>query len=189
MPDAATSVPDDGDDLSALMARVADGDRAAFESMYRHTSAKLFGIVLRILKRRELAEEVLQETYVKIWNEARRFDPDRASAVTWMVAIARNRALDERRRRQPALLDDTREASEPSDPLASPQRRAESNAALVRLLACLDELKAERRTAVSLAYFDGLSRAELADRLGQPVGTIKTWLHRSVRQLRDCLDR
>lgn len=187
MPDAATTRSEPGDELTLLMQRVARGDRAAFEAMYRHTSAKLFGIVLRILKRRELAEEVLQETYVKIWNEARRFDPARASAVTWMVAIARNRALDELRRRQPALLDDTRGVNEPVDPLASPQRRAESNAALARLLACLDQLKADRRAAVSLAYFDGLSRAELADRLGQPVGTIKTWLHRSVKQLKECL--
>ncbi len=93
-------------EISSLLARVARKDRAAFAAVYQATSAKLYGIVLRILKRRDIADEVLQEVYVKIWERAADFDPKMASPITWMATIARNRALDEVRRKKPDSIED-----------------------------------------------------------------------------------
>lgn len=174
-------------DLIALLARVAERDRDAFSGLYTATSAKLFGVVWRILPSKERAEDVLQDVYVRIWNRAASFDPAKASAIAWMAAIARNRAIDEIRRRVPVSIEDTPQAldvpAEGMDPLAAAQQSAE----LQRLQDCLQGLETERREIVLLAYYTGLSRDEIAQRFGHPVGTIKTWLHRSLAQLRKCL--
>lgn len=174
-------------ELSALIARVAAKDRAAFAAVYEATSAKLFGIAVRILGRREVAEEVLQEVYVRIWERAGDFDPARASPITWMATITRNRALDEVRRRAPVSIEDTPEALDVADggedPLAQLTRSEEGR----RLLACIGKLEQDRREIVLLAYYQGMSREALAQRFGRPVATIKTWLHRSLAQLRQCL--
>src|SRR5690349_8625214 len=108
------------DDLNALVAAVAQGDRTAFEQLYEATRAKLYGVVLRILRRRELADEVIQETYLKIWGSAASFDPERASAVTWMVTIARNRAIDLVRKRSEASLEEEPEAMDVADDIPNP---------------------------------------------------------------------
>lgn len=173
--------------LVELMTKVASGDRRAFAVLYEATSAKLYGVVLRILQRRDLADEVVQEAYVRIWNNAAAFDPSRASPITWMVTIARNRALDEARRLQPVSLDAAPEAFEVADGglLASEQMEIASD--LARLKSCLDGLEPDRRDIVTLAYLEGLSREELGQRFGHPPGTIKTWLHRSLKQLKICL--
>lgn len=172
--------------LSDLMDRVARRDSEAFAALYQATSAKLYGIVLRILAQRALADEILQEVYVKIWQRAADFDRSRASPITWMATIARNRALDEVRRKVP--LEDLPEmpdiAGETLDPLANRERTED----LSRLMGCLDALDRERRELVLLAYYRGMSRETLATRFGAPAATIKTWLHRSIRQLRTCLD-
>src|SRR5262249_27424672 len=159
----------------------------AFAALYRATSAKLYGIIVRILVRRDLADEVLQETYVKIWERAADFDPARASPITWMAAIARNRALNEVRRVRPGSIEDSPEALSVADPGELQLERLERTGELKRLAECLDGLEAERRQMVCLAYLEGLSRETLAARFGQPVGTVKTWLHRSLKQLKDCL--
>lgn len=174
-------------DLRPILKRVAAGDRNAFAELYNRTSLKLFGITWRILKRRELAEEVVQEAYYKIWENAHKFDPEKASPITWMAAIARNRALDEVRRREFTFVADTSEAVEVADPDRLPSEQVEISDELARLEVCLEGLDADRRDAIRLAYFDGLSRKDLAEKFGQPVGTIKTWLHRGLKQLRDCL--
>jgi RNA polymerase sigma-70 factor (ECF subfamily) len=174
-------------DLERLMSAVAAGDREAFAALYRATSAKLYGVALRILRRRDLADEVIQETYVRIWKNAATFDPARASPITWMVTIARNRALDEVRRAKPLALDQTPEAFDVADEAMLASERVEAASDLARLRACLDGLEPERRDIVRLAYLDGLSREELGARFGHPPGTIKTWLHRSLKQLKACL--
>ncbi len=175
------------DQIVDLMARVARKDREAFAALYRATSAKMFGTALRILRRRELAEEILQEAYAKIWERAGDFDAAKASPVTWMAAIVRNRALDEVRRKTPISVEDLPEGFEPAadnpDPLAA-RDRSES---LRQLLACLDKLEPQKRQMVLLAYYHGASREALAQRYEAPVPTIKTWLHRSLAQLRLCL--
>jgi RNA polymerase sigma-70 factor, ECF subfamily len=174
-------------DLAALLARVAVRDRAAFATLYHETQAKLYGVIVRILARRDIAGEVLQEAYVRIWEKAADYDPSKGSAIAWMATIARNRALDEVRRAQPASIDDLPEGFEPAaeeiNPLAS-RERSEALAALMRCLALLDP---ERRQVVLLAYYRGLTREALAKRFSRPVPTIKTWLRRSLSDLKDCL--
>jgi RNA polymerase sigma-70 factor, ECF subfamily len=174
-------------DLVTLLARVAHRDRAAFADLYRTTSAKLYGIILRILKRRDVADEVLQEVYVKIWDRASDFDPKLASPITWMATIARNRALDEIRRKRPDSIEDHPElldrASDEDSALTNVMRGEDGK----RLADCLTRLEEPRRQMVVLAYCEGLSRDELAEKFGQPVNTIKTWLRRSLAQLKGCL--
>jgi RNA polymerase sigma-70 factor, ECF subfamily len=176
-----------GNDLTLLLSRIAGRDAAAFSMLYKQTSAKLYGVVARILTRGDVAADVLQEVYVRIWEKAGEFDPVRGSPLAWMATIARNRALDEVRRVRPVSLEDQPEGFEPAaeeiDPLAA-RERSEGLTALVDCLKALDE---EKRSVVLLAYYRGLSREALSKRFGRPVPTIKTWLHRSLAQLRDCL--
>ena len=173
-------------DLADLMARVAAKDRAAFAELYRATSPKLYGVVARILVHGE-ASEALQEAFVKIWERAADYDATKGSPLAWMATIARNRALDEARKRRPVSLEDMPDGFEPAaetqDPLAS-RSRSESYAALIR---CLEKLEPDKREMVLAAYYRGASREALAERYKTPVGTVKTWLRRSLAQLRDCL--
>jgi len=175
------------DDLSNLLSRIAMRDAAAFAALYKQTNAKLYGVVARILTRGDAAADALQEVYVRIWEKAGEFDPLKGSPLAWMATIARNRALDEVRRVRPVSLEDQPEGFEPAaeeiDPLAA-RERSEGLSALVDCLKALDE---EKRAIVLLAYYRGSSREALAKRFGRPVPTIKTWLHRSLAQLRDCL--
>jgi RNA polymerase sigma-70 factor (ECF subfamily) len=161
-------------ELVWLMAGVARGDQAAFERLYVATRAKLFGVVLRILRRTDLAEEVIQEAYLKIWNNAGSFDAKLATPITWMVAIARNRALDVVRRKSEVSIEDELARQEMTDELK-------------RLLGCLGQLDEERRRLVLLAYYGGWSREQLAVKFEAPANTIKTWLRRSLLEIRECL--
>src|ERR1700691_6064528 len=139
-------------ELVELLAEVAAGDAPAFERLYVATRAKLYGVLLRILGRPELAEEVMQETYLKIWNMADKFDPMLASPITWMVAIARNRAIDIVRKRGEVSIDDAPEALGIADETPSPLARREMTEELKRLLACLGKLDPEKQRIVLLAY-------------------------------------
>lgn len=174
-------------ELAGLLTRVAEGDRRAFAALYAATSAKLYGVVWRILPAKDRAEDALQDAYVRIWNNASSYDAARASPIAWMATIARNRAIDEVRRRAPVSIEDAPQAldvpAEGLDPLDAAQQSEE----LQRLNECLQALDGERRQIVLLAYYTGLSRDEIAQRFGHPVGTIKVWLHRSLAQLRKCL--
>jgi RNA polymerase sigma-70 factor (ECF subfamily) len=174
--------------LADLVARTARRDKAAFSALYEATSAKLFGIIHRILLRRDVAEEVLQEVYVTIWERAGDFDAGRASPITWMATIARNRALDQARRKGHVPIDEAPETLELASDDKSPLEAAEISDDYRRLLECLEGLDPERKSIVLLAYMDGLSREALSQRFAKPVATIKTWLHRSLAQLRQCLD-
>ena len=173
--------------LTDDLARVAKGDQAAFARVYQATSAKLYGIVLRILQRRDLTDEIVQEVYVKIWQRAGDFDASRASPITWMATIARNRALDEVRRATHVRIDDAPEALNVPDPGRLASDWVELSDDYARLLRCLDGLEPMKRDMVKLAYLEGLSRDVLAERFGHPVATVKTWLHRSLKSLKDCL--
>jgi RNA polymerase sigma-70 factor (ECF subfamily) len=174
-------------ELVWLLAAVAKGDQAAFERLYAATRAKLYGVALRILRRPDLADEILQESFVKIWSSASLFDPAVASPITWMVAIVRNRAIDVIRRKTDASLEEMPEvqevAADSPDPLAARAR----NEDLQRLLACIGRLDGERRKLILLAYYNGWSREQLAQQFEKPVNTIKTWLRRSLLEIRECL--
>ena len=174
------------DELISLLRRIAAADATAFAALYKQTSSDLYGVVARIANRGDVAADCLQETYVRIWRKAYEFDPLKGSPLAWMATIARNCALDEVRRVGPASLEDMdfEPAAQNVDPLAV-RERSERLSALVDCLKALDE---EKRAVVLLAYYRGLSRETLAKRFGRPVPTIKTWLHRSLAQLRDCLE-
>lgn len=174
-------------ELSGLLKRVSNGDRAAFADIYAAVAPKLYGTVIRILRRRDVAEDVLQDVFVKIWQHAATYDAERASPVTWMSTIARNAALDAVRKRGHVPIDDAPEALQVADPAPAASVTVELSEELSRLNRCIDGLEPDRQHLVRLAYIQGLSREELAERLGHPTGTIKTWLHRSLKQLKECL--
>ncbi len=174
-------------ELVWLLAAVAKGDQVAFEQLYVATRAKLFGVVLRILRRQDLAEEVIQEVYVKIWRSAGQFQPGQASPITWMVSIARNRAIDIVRKRNETSIEDDPTAMEVAADTPDPLAQREMNEELKRLLACVGLLPQERQKLVLLAYYNGWSREQLAAKFETPVNTIKTWLRRSMLDIRECL--
>ena len=174
-------------DLVELIAAVAKGDEAAFDRLYAATRSKLYGVVLRILRRSDLADEVMQDAYLRIWRNAGEFDPGRATPITWMVAIARNRALDVVRKKGEASIEEEPQAIEAASEEPTPLARHEMTDQLRRLLACLGDLEEERRRLVLLAYYSGWSREQLAEKFETPVNTVKTWLRRSLLQIRECL--
>jgi len=175
------------EDLTNNLMRVAKRDPEAFDALYQATSAKLFGIVIRILHRRELAEEVLQDVYLKIWERAGDFNPAKGSPITWMAILARNRALDCVRRHAAMALDDVVNIDELHNCKSEGHMDVGFSDDLRRLMDCLNGLPQDKRDMVLLAYHQGYSREDLSRRYNSPVNTIKTWLHRSLAQLRDCL--
>jgi RNA polymerase sigma-70 factor (ECF subfamily) len=173
----------------ALLAQVALGNRAAFETLYRDTSSKLFGICLRVLSERSEAEEVLQEVFTSVWRKASQFDAARASAMTWLGMMARNKAID-RLRATPgrAARANLEMADDVADPGASPAERAEALTDRERLERCLQQLEPRRRSLIREAFFDGSTYEELAARMQAPLGSIKSWIRRGLLQLRECLE-
>jgi RNA polymerase sigma-70 factor (ECF subfamily) len=178
----------EGPDISKLIMRVALRDRAAFDLLYRQTSAKLFGVCLRVLNDRTEAEEALQEVYVKIWTKADRFVASELSPISWLVAIARNHAIDRLRARR-AETTGIEAANEMADPAPDPEAQAAVTTERRRVEACLEELDEARAAAVRGAYLNGDSYAELARRHNVPLNTMRTWLRRSLLKLRECLER
>ena len=176
------------DEITKLIFRTALKERAAFDLLYRLTSAKLFGVCLRVLKDRAEAEEALQDVYVKIWTKADRFAATDLSPITWLVAVARNHAIDRlRARKAPAAELD--EAQSIAYPKPNPESLAEAGSERRRIDACLGELETDRAMAVRGAYLNGDSYAELAARFDVPLNTMRTWLRRSLLKLRECLER
>lgn len=175
-------------DISKLILRTALRDRAAFDDLYRRTSAKLFGVCLRVLSDRAEAEEALQEVYVKIWTRADRYAVSELSPISWLVAVARNHAIDRLRARRPSGAD-LDQAVEIADAAPGPEDAALWRSEGQRLARCFEELEVARAAAVRGAYLDGDSYAELAERHGVPLNTMRTWLRRSLMKLKECLER
>ena len=175
--------------LSALLAACARRDREAFARLYQATSAKLFGVALRILRRNDWAEEVLQESYVNIWNHAQNYSAGLSAPMTWMTSIVRNRCLDWLRRPSREVSDPEGEMTAKAEadgpgPLDALSRSSDARA----LAACLGQLEGKQRQAIMLAFFDGLSHSELAAHLREPLGTVKTWVRRGLLRLKTCLE-
>ncbi len=183
-----TGSPTDPPFLHDLIGKIARGDREAFARLYDVTAARLFGIALRILGRRELAEEALQESFVALWERAGDYSPDRGAPMAWLVTIVRHRAIDHLRRR--STQAEARKVPEEAllGIAAGGLYSADRSAELDALQRCLDELEGQPRRAVVLAYVYGLTHQELAANLGAPVGTVKSWIRRSVERLKQCLD-
>jgi len=183
----------DAQRLASLLAACARRDERAFRELYEASAPKLFGTALRILKREDWAEEVLQDCYVSIWTNARTYSPALAAPLTWMTSIVRNRCLDWMRRprmevQAPAEAEDEDFFDRFADPSPGPLERLHQSQDAVALARCLGTLEGKQRRAVLLAFFDGLTHAELAERLSEPLGTVKTWVRRGLMRLKACLD-
>jgi RNA polymerase sigma-70 factor (ECF subfamily) len=185
-------------DLSQLLARTGLGDRAAFATLYEKSSSHLFAVVLRICRDRAQAEDILQEVYVNVWRAASSFDAAQSQPLTWLTSIARNRAIDSLRRAQaqPQLQSSHSDDDEDSDvvdrtaddqpgPLDLLSRASDARA----LSHCMQDLSAPQRQSVALAFYDGLSHAEVAQQMGQPLGSVKSWVRRALLTLKACLER
>jgi RNA polymerase sigma-70 factor (ECF subfamily) len=177
----------DRDGLVAALSRVAAQDRTALREVYDRTAPKLFGVCLRISGNREAAEDILQDVYLKVWNRAGRFDATRASPVTWLCAIARNAAIDWRRAHGGPVLVTEEHAAEVPDTRETAPERIEAAQDRARIFHCLEALEVRQGSAIRLAFFDGFTYAQLADRMKVPLGTMKSWVRRGLLQLRECL--
>ncbi len=175
-------------ELNPVMLSVAHGDRRALGKLYERTSAKLFGICVRLLGSEAEAEEVLQEVYVTVWKKADRFDPLKASPITWLAVLARNKAVDRLRLRRLAT-DPIETARDVADDQPSALDVLEEAEEKHRLNICLDELDEQQRAMIRAAFLDGATYPELADREGVPLGTMKSWIRRGLLRLRGCLQR
>lgn len=178
------------DTLTDALAGVAGGSETALHEVYAKTSAKLFGLCLRILGDRGEAEDALQEVYVSVWRRAGSFDPARASPITWLAALARNRAIDRLRasgRSRPA--EPIEAASRVADEAPDAFAELETGEEKARLMGCVDELDERQSEPIRAAFFGGLSYPELAERAGVPLGTMKSWIRRGLLRLRECLER
>jgi RNA polymerase sigma factor, sigma-70 family len=181
--------PAERDELNQLLQQAGRNDQKAFAELYKRTSSKLFGVCLRMLRDRAEAEEVLQETYTTVWRRADSFDANRASAITWLVTLSRNKAIDRLRQHREELLDDPSRLDETVDEQPTPAAGAETSQEYQRLQQCLDELEPQQQSSVREAFFTGATYNELATRCKVPLGTMKSWIRRSLMQLRTCLDQ
>lgn len=174
-------------DIEAMIARMALGDRAALGALYAATSAKLFGIALRVLGDRAEAEDAVQEIYVKLWRGAGRYQANGLSPMTWVITVARNHSIDRLRARRSRRAAPMEEAAEIADAGPSPEEAAMASSLRGRIGECLGALDPDRADAIRRAYLGGEAYADLARRYGVPLNTIRTWLRRSLLRLRECL--
>lgn len=175
--------------LAEALHGVASGDRRAFHEVYQRTCAKLYGICCRILGEGQDAEDALQEAYVNVWRRAERFDATRASPITWLAAIARNTAIDRLRARGSRVAAPIEEAFELADDRPRADTLLEAEGEAVRLHGCLGELPGRDAGLIRTAFLEGASYPELAERSGEPLGTVKSRIRRALAKLRDCLCR
>ena len=175
--------------LTERLRAVASKDKAALRDVYALTSAKLFGVCLRILVTREEAEDVLQEVYINVWHRADTFDPAKASPITWLATIARNRAIDRLRSNGPRVkdrpLDDEFDIADGAPDALEQMEQTEDHK---RLRTCLDRLEPRTRDSIRQAFFGGQTYDALARAGNMPLGTMKTWIRRGLLSLRECLE-
>lgn len=175
------------DEIEGMIARVAIGDREALRALYDATAAKLFGIALRVLGDRHEAEDALQEIYVKVWRNAHRYRANGLSPMTWLITVARNHSIDCLRARRATEARPIEEVAEVADAGPGPEEEALAASMRGRIGACLEALEPSRADAVRRAYLGGETYADLAQRHGVPLNTMRTWLRRSLLRLRECL--
>ena len=179
------------EDRALLLQRCGTGDSAALRTLYDQVAPQLFAVILRILPRRDLAEEALQEAFLSIWRHAARYRPERGSPMAWLASIARNRALDLRRSLKSQPL-----SSEPvaafEETIAAEGNNPEQETGLAveaqRLENCMQQLTAEQNRVIRLAFINGLSYPEIAQHIQSPLGTVKSWIRRGLQALKSCLE-
>ncbi len=174
--------------LAKLIVGVSAGDRDAFRELYQQTSPKLFAVILRIIRNRSLAEDILQDVFLRIWRNAGAFSPEAGPPLAWLNSIARNRTMDVLRQKSRISLSPDPEDGDWYEKIAEPRDREADMMDISALRHCLGEIEEPARGCVLLAYYEGYSREELAIRFDKPVNTIKTWLHRSLIALKTCLE-
>lgn len=183
----SATLPRQATEIDVALRQCASGDKLALKRIYEAESARMLGVAQRLLKRRALAEEAVQDAFVLIWRHAARFDPERGSGLTWIYAILRNRALSILRDEKRTETSDTpvaeETASEEDDPETVMSKLSDARA----LRACLEQLPEQRRSLVLLAFVQGLTHGELAERVKLPLGTVKSWIRRSLLALKECL--
>ena len=175
--------------LAALLAQAGLGNRAAFADLYEATKSKLFAVSLRIVRERHIAEEVLQDSFVNIWNNATKYAVAQSAPMTWMTAIVRNRSLDIVRRPFAEVQDeDDFFATNMEDERPGPDEQLVARRDQARIEHCMKGLEGEQQQTISLAFFQGLSHSEVASHLGRPLGTVKTHIRRGLQKLKGCLE-
>jgi len=174
--------------IAALIGDIARGEKAAMSELYTRTSAKLYGVAIRLLGNDGEAEDVIQDVYLNVWRKAGLFDAAKASPITWLAVMTRNRAIDRLRRRRGDEVA-VEAADEISDDAASAFDIAASAQDSRRLHSCLDELDDRPKAMIRSAFMDGASYPELAEREGVPLGTMKSWIRRGLQKLKGCLER
>lgn len=183
-----TSVSSDRGELAAIVRDIAGGDRKAMATLYQRTSSKLFGICIRLLGSEAEAEDVLQDVYVTVWGKAGSFDAAKASPITWLSVLARNRSIDRLRKRR-VKFEDLDMAQDIADDDPSAFDLAVQAQDRDRLANCLDELEDKPRRMIRAAFIDGATYSELAKTESVPLGTMKSWIRRGLKALRECLDQ
>lgn len=176
--------------LIQLLLAVAGGDEKAFEELYALSSANLYGLLLRILRRPDWAEEALQDCFLRIWHRSDSYAPEKGAPLAWLMSIARYRALDLLRSRRPEVdLDEVAELAPLAlvSPEQGPEARMMESEALGRLARCMQELRDEERQCLLLAYYEGYTHPELVQAMGVPLGTVKSWVRRGLARMRRCL--
>jgi len=183
-----TRAEPDGAELEALLARCAAKDAAAFEALYQCVAPRLLAVLVKMLRRRDLAEDVLQDVFVKVWEQAGQYDRIRGRPLAWLVSIARYRAIDVQRASRPTVvLSESDMLLDPRFQMAGP---ADSEATGLRsaLMRCLEMIAPPQRRCLLLAYENGLTHDQISRALGEPLGTVKSWVRRSLINLRRCLE-
>ncbi|WP_420467711.1 sigma-70 family RNA polymerase sigma factor [Panacagrimonas sp.] len=180
--------------LLHLIQRIQARDAAALGELYDHTSPILYGLLLRMLRRPDWAEEALQDCYLRVWQRAETYTPDKGEPIAWLIGIARYRGLDRLpSARERAVSDlpsaDGGDIEEMPDHAPSPEDAAVEREGLQRLDRCLRGLQEEQRRSVLMAYYEGYSHSELALAMDAPLGTVKAWVRRGLARLRECLER
>ena len=184
-----TSVEPDNEQLEALLARCAARDQSALEALYAHTAPLLLAVLMKMLRRRDLAEDVLQDVFVKVWQQAGQYDRIRGRPLAWLVSIARYRAIDIQRSQRPVVeLTDAHLELEPALRVTDAAMESAGLGLGGALLRCLEQIAAPQRRCLTLAYQEGLSHGEIARAVGEPLGTVKSWVRRSLQSLRRCLE-
>lgn len=180
--------------LSLLMSRISLGDRVALKTLYDAVGGKLLAVALRVLKNHEMAEDVLQEVFISLWNQAARHNAKQAQPLAWLCVMTRNRAIDMLRKNRPEVSLHWRDADGEEHFHDAPDGRETPLESLLRsesgthLHACLNALEGEQKQVLLLAYFEGLTHSELSARMKRPLGTIKAWVRRSLQRLKTCLE-
>ena len=171
----------------SLLAGFAAGEPEAAVAFVRRFQARVYGLALAIVRDRGAAEDVAQETFVRAWRQASSYDARRGRVLTWLLAIARNRAIDVIRKRGEASIEEEPTAMDVAADSPDPLAQREMTEELKRLLECVGRLEPDRQKLVLLAYYNGWSREQLAEKFAAPVNTVKTWLRRSMMDIRECL--